>query len=204
MLVGKAMTRTYKFIDDCRDEQRKRIQRAVAAHVDDGRGVRLPVLDAGPEVRHLELLVLRARLLVRRQTPQDALLVGLGEELGIVGEVMDHPEGRDTDEDGAQTLQDEDPRPAVLPADSIHLRDCGREETAEGTGQRRCGEEDGHADAELAAPVPARQVVSHAGEEAGFAQAQEPSCRQQPGVVVDEAHKGHAEALDAVRSGVYR
>lgn len=189
--------RTYKLINDGRHEQRKGIQRSTTPHVDDGRSVRLPILHTSPEVVHLELLVLRARLLIRRQPPQDTPLIRLREELRVVRKVMNHPERRNADNDGGQTLEDEDPAPPVLPTDTVHLGDRGGEETTEGACQRGRGEEDGHTDAELGTPVPARQVVSDTGEEAGFTETQEPSCCHQAGVVVDEAHEGHADALAA-------
>lgn len=138
--------------------------------------------------------MLGARLLVLLEPADDAASVVEGEEFGLVGEVLHHPEGDDADEDGDDALEDEDPRPAWLAAYAVHLGDGGGEEAAKGTGDRGGGEEDGGAHAELRALVPAGEVVVYAGEKAGFGQAEEPSGGGEAGEVVDEAHGGHADA----------
>jgi hypothetical protein len=77
--------------DDGREEERKCVESAVAAHVDDGERPRLPVFDRVPEVGHFEGLVLGGGLLVGAQAADYAGAVGGGEEGGAVGEVVDHP-----------------------------------------------------------------------------------------------------------------
>lgn len=95
---------TYQLVDDGRQEQREGVERAVAAHVDDREGVRLPVLNTSPEVVHLEFFMLRAALLVGLEPADDARPVRVREKLGFVGEVVDHPIGSYAYEDRCKAL----------------------------------------------------------------------------------------------------
>ena len=152
--------------DDRRQEERKGIQRHIGAHIDEGVQPSLPVCDTSPEVPHLKGFMLGAGLLVELQAADDALAVGRGEEGGVVGEVVDHPDGDDADEYGRDAFEDEDPGPAGLVADAVHLADGCCEEAAEGAGERGGGEKDGGSDTEFVAFVPAGEVVVDAGEKA--------------------------------------
>lgn len=59
-----------------------------------------------------------------------------------------------TDDKGQETLEDENPGPAVEVAKSVHLDDATGKETTKGAGGSGGGEEDGHAKATLPATVP--------------------------------------------------
>lgn len=145
--------------------------------------------------------MLGRRLLVRFQAVENALAVDIAEEMGLVGEIKDHPEGSDPDQDGEQPLQDEDPSPAPLAADTAHFADGGGEQTTEGARDGGGGEENGGADAELVSLVPAREVVIDAGEEAGLGQAEEPACGHHAGEAVGQAHGDHDDAPDGHDDG---
>jgi len=186
--------RVAQVFDDGGQEEREGVQRPVGAHVDDGRQPGLPVLDGGPEVGHLELLVLGAGLLIGLEPTDDAGPVDVGQEGGLVREVVHHPEGGDPDEHGQEAFEDEDPGPAALAADAAHQADGGREQSAEGPGHGRGREEDGHADAELGSFVPAGQVVTDAGEEAGLGEPEEPTGGHHAAEVVRQTHGDHDDA----------
>ena len=119
--------RVAQIADDGRQEEREGVQRPVGAHVDDGRQPGLPVLDGGPEVGQLELLVLGAGLLVHLESADDTGPVDVREEAGLVREVVYHPEGNESDDDGQEAFEDEDPSPAALAPDATHQADGGRE-----------------------------------------------------------------------------
>ena len=76
-------------LDNGGNEEGESIESAIAAHIDDRPGQRLPVFDSGPEVFEFELFVLSARLLVRFQTAKYTAAVIFTEELGLVGKVVD-------------------------------------------------------------------------------------------------------------------
>lgn len=85
---------------DSGEEEGEGVERAVCAHVDDGEHECFPVLDGLPEILHLELFVVRGRLLVGAEAAQNAGAVVRGQEGGFGGEVVDHPVGDDADDDG--------------------------------------------------------------------------------------------------------
>ncbi len=74
---------------DCREEQGKCVECAVAAHVNGHSCVRLPILQTGPEVVEFELFVLSAGLLIELKAANDSAAVRVTEKLGIIGKVMD-------------------------------------------------------------------------------------------------------------------
>jgi hypothetical protein len=78
--------------------------------------------------------VLGGRLPVGFEAAQDALAVVVGQELGVVGEVVDEPVAGDADEDGREPLEDEDPGSAGLAAYAAHFGDGGGEQAAETAG----------------------------------------------------------------------
>lgn len=80
--------RVAQIFDDGGDEQTECVQHAVAAHVHDHSGVRLPVLHNLPQIDGLELLVLRAALLIRGQATQDSCSLVGREESCLVGEIV--------------------------------------------------------------------------------------------------------------------
>ena len=183
--------RVPEIADDGGEEEGEGVQGPVGAHVDDGGQPGLPVLDRGPEVRHLELLVLRARLLIPFQAADDAGPVDIGQEARLIREVVDHPEGSEADDDGQEAFEDEDPGPPSLAADTPHLPDRARQKPTEGARHGRGGEEDGHADTEFGTLVPTRQVITDAGEQTGLGETEEPPRRHQPAVIVAQAHGDH-------------
>ncbi len=176
--------RVPQVVDDRGQEEGEGVQRPVGAHVDDGGQPGLPILDWGPEIRHLEGFVLGTRLLVRLQPADDPRPVGIRQESSLIREVVHHPEGGDPDEHSQDAFEDEDPRPAALTAHAFHQPDGGRQETTERAGHGRRGEENGHPDPKLRTLVPAGKVVADPGEETGLGETEEPPSSHQAGVVV--------------------
>lgn len=64
-----------------------------------------------------------------------------------------------TEDKGDETLEDEDPGPAVESTNTVHLHDATGEETAKGTGGSGGREEDGHAETALVALIPHGDAV---------------------------------------------
>ena len=64
-------------------------------------------------------------LVIALQSTDDNSSLDLGEELGIVREVLNDPEGQEPSYDRDETFQDEDPRPTVFTANAVHIRDAG-------------------------------------------------------------------------------
>ena len=187
--------------DDGGEEEGEGVEGAVGAHVDEGVEPGLPVADRGPEVGHAEIFVFGGGLLVGFQAAEHAPSVFGGEEVRFVGEVVDHPEGGEPDEDGGEAFENEDPGPAFFAADAFHEADGGGEEAAEGAGDGSRGEEDGGADAEFGALVPAGEVVVYAWEEARFGHAEEEAGGHEALEVVAEAHGHHGDAPDGHDDG---
>jgi len=63
-------------------------------------------------------------LVIALQPTNNDSSLGIGEELGIVGEVLNDPERQEPCRDRGETFQNKYPRPTRFPADPIHLRDC--------------------------------------------------------------------------------
>ena len=77
---------------------------------------------------------------------------------------MNHPEREDTEDDGSKAFKNKDPSPAWLSANALHLLDGSREQSAKGTSNSGCAEEDGSPDPEFGALVPTGEVVVYSGE----------------------------------------
>ena len=130
-------------------------------------------------------------LLINLQATNDTATVVRGEEGRFVGEIKHHPERRNTHEDRRQTLEDENPGPAIFASYMTHLADCRRQKPAKGPRDGRGGEEDGGSDAEFTSPVPAGEVVVDTREQASFCQAQEEPRGHQTLEVMAQAHGRH-------------
>lgn len=92
---------------NCRQEERERVERAEAAHVLERVDPRLGVLDRLVNVFAADPLRLGACLVVGAQTAQRADALVRGEEASGVGEIKDHPVTEDADEDGDQSLKND-------------------------------------------------------------------------------------------------
>lgn len=66
-----------------------RIQCSITTHINDHSGICLPVFQAGPEIIKFEFFMLGTRLLIEFQSTENSATVVFGEELGLIGEVMD-------------------------------------------------------------------------------------------------------------------
>jgi hypothetical protein len=71
---------------------------------------------------------------------------------------MSFGSGNITNNKGQETLDDENPLPAVEISHALHLHDTKGQETTKGTRGGGGGEEDGHAQTALMAPVPQRDA----------------------------------------------
>lgn len=142
--------------DDLGQEQRLRIDGLGAADVDEREEVELVIGERAAKDAPGELGgVGNAR--IPAETVEDHRPLVLGEETGLLGEVVDEPGGKAGDDDGEQTLNDKlqraghisaeraqgrpsssnthDPRPAELAADAAHPAN-GVAEDATATQQR--------------------------------------------------------------------
>ena len=93
------------------------------------REIGLPVGESLPNVLRLEFFSRSAVLVVRLQSTDENSSLGVGEELGAVGEVLDDPKGQEPCHNRRETFQNKDPRPAGFPTDPIHFGDCGLSES---------------------------------------------------------------------------
>lgn len=113
-----------KVFDDSRQEETKGVQGQ--GHGVEGKAVE-PALRVAQGLEHVgpgEGLVMRG-VGVAGEPVADELALGVGEELGRVGVVVDEEVGRYGDYDGRETFEDEDPVPAVFPAaDPFHVADA--------------------------------------------------------------------------------
>jgi hypothetical protein len=175
--------RVPELADDAGQEEREGVERAIGTGVEQHPQPCLPVLHGVEYVPLLESLTRSGVLVVRLEASDNNLwkkrqkvlissfptehdarrgtthgTLSLGEELGVIREVLDDPEARDTGDDGGEPLEDEDPRPRGLAGDAVHVRDGSREQAAEGARNGRGGEKERCAEAELGALVPARVV----------------------------------------------
>ena len=99
------------------------------------------------------------RLSLVFETENNKVTLLLGEEPGSLGEVVEQPERGDSDEDGDDTLEDEDPSPTLKATDAVHLGDTESKKTAESAGNGGGGEEHGLAKLDLVSAVPHGKVV---------------------------------------------
>lgn len=107
---------------------------------------------------------------------------------------MHSPEGEHANEDGEDTLKDEDPSPANETTIVVHLEDTISEDATECTsgGGRRV--EDGDSPGELVTLVPERDVVTETGEETSFGDTEEDADSDETAEVVGDANEGANDA----------
>lgn len=99
-------------------EETEGIEWHVAAHVDDHPEPHFIILECLYNSQLAEPLMLIGTLFIFTQTTDDADGIGVGEEFSVVGEVVYHVERGDTEDDGYDAFEDEDPGPAVFVADT--------------------------------------------------------------------------------------
>jgi len=68
-------------------------------------------------------------LVIALQPTDDNGSFGIGEELGIVGKILNDPERQEPCHNRDETFYNKDPCPTRFPADPIHLRDCDLSES---------------------------------------------------------------------------
>lgn len=175
-------------------EEGEAVQRAKAAHVDDSVAPGLPVLERSVNVAAVDVANGGTGLTVSAETTESAELLISGEEGGGVGEVEGHPPAHETDTDGHETLDDENPAPSRVATDSVHVGDGSGEKTTEGTSKRGSGEKHGGTETEFLALVPAREVVVDTGKETSLSDTKEPAASEKTSLVLDNTHERHNEA----------
>ncbi|KAI9881679.1 MAG: hypothetical protein M1823_006609 [Watsoniomyces obsoletus] len=99
--------------ENCGQEEREAVQRAKAAHVDDGVSPGLPVDKRSGDVPAVDMSNGGTSLSVSAETAHGAKLLLWCEEPGSVWEIENHPPAEDTHKDGHETLNDKDPAPAI-------------------------------------------------------------------------------------------
>ena len=85
-----------------------------------------------------------------------------GQKSGRSRAVVDEPEGRESHNDGHDSLQYENPGPAWLPGCPIHFIDATGKEASKCTCDRGCGEEHSRSEGTFSAAVPQCNVKADA------------------------------------------
>lgn len=194
-------------------EQGEAVQWAKATHVADGVDQGLDVSQRFLYVAAIDVADSGAGLSISAQTTLSSQLLFGAEEAGRVWEIENHPPAEDADEDGDETLNNEDPAPALVSANAVHLGDGSSQETTEGTSKSSGREEKSSAETELLTLVPAtssmsvrgdqlkierylRKVVVDTREQTSLCDTKEESARVQTSFVVNDTHQGHDDTPD--------
>jgi hypothetical protein len=82
----------------------------------------------------------------------------------------------------------------MQPSHAVHLPNRERQQSAERSRNTGRAEEHGLPQLDLLAPVPIRQIVCHAGEQAGLGHAQDDARAQEASKVPHDAHERHDDA----------
>ncbi len=99
-----------------------------------------PVFDSIPEVFHVELVGKGASVMLKASG--HFLPFVRSKELCSRRVVIHNPERQNGHAEGYEAFENEDPSPAALPTDSVHLGDTTSQEAAKSTSCGGCGEED--------------------------------------------------------------
>lgn len=138
--------------------------------------------------------MLRGRLLICFQSPQNPLTVNIGKKFRLIWKVKDHPERRNANDNSRQAFQNEDPRPSFFVAYSIHVGNCRRQQSTKGSRHGRGREKDGCSDPKFASFIPTGKVVIDARKETGLGQTQKEPRRHQSRPIVNQSHGGHTQS----------
>jgi len=103
-------------------------------------------------------------------------------------------EGGDAQQHGGRCLEQEDPLPAAQPQDAVHVEDGARDRRAYEAGHRDRHHEDADDGGAVARRIPIGEIEDHAGEEAGFGNAQQEAQHQERGRPADQGEGRRDEA----------
>lgn len=120
-------------------------------------------------------LALAGKTLFLSETGQDALPLEGSEELGLIGPVVNHPNGRNGNDNGEEAFNDEldvsvivamthNPSPSRVSTNTGHLRNGVTKDTTESAGKHSTGEENGHSSVEFLSAVPSGKEEVESGE----------------------------------------
>lgn len=101
------------------------------------------------------------------------------QELRRLRPVRNDPEGERCHDDGCKTFEDEDPSPARVACNAVHMGDGVREEATEGACDDGGGEEEIKAPLKFVALVKHGDQIQTAGEESGFQPADDDTAHHQ-------------------------
>lgn len=119
----------------------------------------------------------------------------LSEELGVIGPRGKNEEGNDSDEDGDDTLNEEEPLPSVHTSDTIHmLQNTSGQETRDDVGDSVTSVPNSHAERTFFLGIPRRCHESQTGEERRFHQTDKETNNTETSTV---GHGGHADCSGA-------
>lgn len=88
----------------------------------------------------------------------------------------------------------ENPRPARLSTNSLHLRDCRSQQPTKATSQRSRREKNSPSYSKLGPLIPAAEVELHSRKQPSLRQAQEKPRSRQSSKIMNQAHAHHANA----------
>lgn len=182
-LVGVAET-----LDDGGKEDGDGIERSVDSDGDHHVNPDLPVLESILGELHVEGI--RENRSILLETSENLLALGVVEELGSVGVVVHDKESHDSEDESDETLNDEDPSPAIKTTKTLHLHDTTSKETTESTSSSSSREENSHAETALMSLIPESDVVSDTGEETTLSETESHASGEKTTKVIGDTHKG--------------
>lgn len=146
----------------------------------------LVVLEAACDVATGDLALDGGVALVDAETGGDVGALLLSKPLCVLRESWQEEEECECDEAGEETLEDENPSPSSVTIDVVHLSDGGSQKTAESTGERGGGEEEGISFLCFLALIPHANKVEAAWEHASLSDTQEEASDENAAVVLGE------------------
>lgn len=132
--------------------------------------------------------------MVNLQTSLDVVFLLLAEPCGLLGERGEEEEEGEGYNSRKGTLDDEDPPPSRVASVTIHLPDCGCQETAKAARESGAAKEEGVPALSFGALVPHANQIKAAREHARLEHAQEESSCEETGIVLDQTLTDHDHA----------
>lgn len=158
----------------------------------------LDILEGVPEVLGVHGIILGngggRGLTIKLDSVHDELSLFLGQELGGLGVIVEGEVSNEANDDGGDTLKDENPSPALKASNTSHLGDSESKQTREGTSNRGGREEHSLSELKLSSAVPGGEIVSDTREKTSLEDTEQDSCGEKTSIVLNNTHKSHDQA----------
>jgi hypothetical protein len=155
----------------------------------------LGILQSDGDVLPAEAFMWRGIIIQCKPFGKNILLI-FGQEGARFGVVGNEEVSSEADKNGCDSLENEDPLPAIKPSNPFHVSNGPREYTAERASEGSSGKEERDSELSFNSQVEESEIEDDAWEQASFCDAEEEADDEEAGKIRDDALEGCDDAPD--------